>query len=121
MKSYLILIFLVIFSVMVSIMGTFGTFPAIDIPPSIVYQFTEENVLAMTEGAAETTILTLPMIAGTALNILLTTLWSVLNVGSLLIIIGVPPVIAVGIQVIIYAVYAWDVVSYIFNRPKPNN
>lgn len=121
MKSYLILIFLVIFSVMVSIMGTFGTFPAIDIPPSIVYQLDEETVVDMTEGAAATDFLSLPVIAGTALNVLLTTLWSVLNVGSLLIVIGVPPFIAIGIQTIIYAVYAWDVVSYIFNRPKPIN
>lgn len=121
MKSYLILIFLVIFSVMVSIMGTFGTFPEMSIPPSIVYQFTEESVTGMTQGAMETNIITLAAFAGTALNVLLTTLWSVLNVGSLLIFINVPPFIAIGIQTIIYAVYAWDVVSYIFNRPKPNS
>lgn len=106
---------------MVSIIGTFGTFPTMDLPPSIVFHFDESTVQSMTEGATQTSFLTIAMVAGTALNVLLTTLWSVLNVGSLLIIIGVPPFIAIGIQTIIYAVYAWDVVTFVFNRPKPNN
>lgn len=101
-------------------MLTFGVFPQVDIPETIVFQFDEETAMEMVDGAAQTDLNGFA-IFGTALNALLTSLKSILFVYALLICIGVPPVIAIPIQTIIYAVYVWDIVLFIFNRQKPAN
>lgn len=118
MRSYVILIFLAIFGAILSIFTSFGTFPDMDIP-TVAFQMSADQISAFTDGALNTPWNSITVIGGTVVNVLLTSLGSVILLAILLVSIGVPPVIAWSIQGVIYIVYMWDVVTWIMNRPKP--
>ena len=117
MKSYAILIFLAVFGAVLSIFATIGTFPDLEIP-TIVYQMSEEQVNDFSSGLVNTPWNSIVTIGGTVLNVLLTSLGSVVFLAVLLTAIGVPPFIAWAFQGVIYIVYIWDIATWILNRPK---
>lgn len=118
MKSYVILIFLVVFSGITTVMNAIGAWPGVELPTWIVPTLAEENILGMQNSLMETPIYLATTLVGTGINVLLTALASVLGVGFLLYYLGVPAVIATTIQGIIYIVYVWDIVNWFFNKPR---
>lgn len=118
MKSYAILMFLVIFSGVISILNAIGAWPAVDLPTWIVPSLAEENILGMQDSLLETPIYLATTLVGTGINVLVTALASILGIGFLLYFLGVPAIIATTIQGIIYIIYVWDLVNWFFNKPR---
>ena len=118
MKSYLILIGLIIFGVVIGVFNSIGVGPQLDLPWVPDTSFYQESSDTLQGSLEQTNLLNLPNLAGTGLSVLMTTLTAVFFVASILYCCGVPMVLAAGIQCIIWVVYIWDLVLLVFNRVR---
>lgn len=116
MKSFVFVMFLTIFGFVISMLGLTGIWPDLPLPTWIFPTVTETAVLDTQAGMLDTMIYLTTTFGGTAVNVLLTVLASVLAISILLISLGVPPVFAIGIQGIVTVVYLWDIVNWFFNK-----
>lgn len=118
MKSFVFIVFLSVFGFVISMLNLTGIWSEVSLPMWVFPDVTEATVLDTQAGLLETAAYLATTYAGTGINVILTMLSSVLFISVLLISVGVPPVIAGGIQGLILIVYLWDIVNWIFNKSK---
>lgn len=119
MKSYFILISLALFGAVIGMLGSLGTFPDVDIPTVIDTSANEIAAQNVVDNVEQTSNVITTLI-GTGISVVLTTITSVLFVWVVLVGMGVPLVMAVPIQGVIYIIYIWDIVTMVLGRPKPS-
>lgn len=116
MKSYVFVMFLTVFGFVISMLDLTGIWPDLYLLTWVFPTVTEAAVLDTQAGLLETMNYLVTTFGGTAVNVVLTVLSSVLVISVLLISLGVPPVFAAGIQIVVSAVYLWDMVNWVLNK-----